>query len=395
MLIVLIAVMSVHLDAQVSGEIRAAFLTQGFVLESLSGLGFPGSNFTTISNISSCNPASLYDFETLSLGLSHQFDSELYPAWIAGIGHKRVNNYFPQSVGLVFPINIFRFGLGFSQRYNSILDFGKIPIVTLEQPEGTGETFSACDTTTIKVYSVLVTYSFQNVLFRNDNIHLGLQCNLNRLDLIKRIWHTRLVAEGFSGSWSAGVRYDFQHAILPDAQIGIYFEKGAEFRETGKIQGEDLKIVYDVDNQENNQTIVSSLNNNSFPVVAILPDKLHLGFLIQPLSPLKLTFDLTEIFWNQVQDNNKDHIDISGSVIFQPFKTITTSIGFYSTDRKYNDETNSYFNINGKLKAFFITGGVIVHFNHFDIDLSYANSNSYSGSWRKQTIFKFGIGLYL
>ena len=99
MLIVFLAVMSVHPDAQVSGEIHAAFLTQGFVLESLSGLGFPGSNITTISNISSCNPASLYDFETLSLGLSNQFDSELYPAWIAGISHKRFNNYFPQSAG--------------------------------------------------------------------------------------------------------------------------------------------------------------------------------------------------------------------------------------------------------------------------------------------------------
>lgn len=53
MLIVFLAVMSVHPDAQVSGEIHAAFLTQGFVLESLSGLGFPGSNITTISNI--CN----------------------------------------------------------------------------------------------------------------------------------------------------------------------------------------------------------------------------------------------------------------------------------------------------------------------------------------------------
>ena len=109
MLIVFLAVMSVHLDAQVSREINATFLTQGFVQESLSGLGFPGSNITTISNISSCNPASLYDFETLSLGLSNQFDSELYPAWVAGIGHKRVNNYFPQSVGIVFPINTFRF----------------------------------------------------------------------------------------------------------------------------------------------------------------------------------------------------------------------------------------------------------------------------------------------
>ncbi|MBL7136910.1 MAG: hypothetical protein ISS81_10055 [Candidatus Marinimicrobia bacterium] len=110
---------------------------------------------------------------------------------------------------------------------------------------------------------------------------------------------------------------------------------------------------------------------------------------------MKLTFDLTKIFWNQVQDNNEDHINISGSVIFQPFKTITTSIGFYSTDRKYDDETNSYFNINGKLKAFFITYGIIIHFDHFDMDFSYANSNSNSGSWREQTIFKFGIGLHL
>ena len=63
MLTVFLAVMSVHLDAQVSREIHAAFLTQGFVLESLSGLGFTGSNITTISNISSCNPASLLEQE--------------------------------------------------------------------------------------------------------------------------------------------------------------------------------------------------------------------------------------------------------------------------------------------------------------------------------------------
>jgi len=60
--------------------------------------GFPNSTGNYIADIGNGNPASLNNFEGISLGFSWQLKSSIQPAWTQQISHKRDKNYLPQSL---------------------------------------------------------------------------------------------------------------------------------------------------------------------------------------------------------------------------------------------------------------------------------------------------------
>jgi len=175
----------INLQAQYKNTV--VFLPQGYVLESLNGYGFSHGVISTISNISSGNPASLSDFQRLSLGVSGQYDTKINTAWIAGIGYQRVENKRPQSAGFVLPHKNFRLGFGISQKYSTALDFGEVEITTVEEPEGTGETFNVTHNTFVQSKSALIAYSLQNV-FSNEKISVAVQYNINTMCYEASFW---------------------------------------------------------------------------------------------------------------------------------------------------------------------------------------------------------------
>ncbi|MCI0495448.1 hypothetical protein L0Z72_10620, partial [candidate division KSB1 bacterium] len=98
---------------------------QGFVLESLGGYGYNNTTINTISNVSNTNPANMFDYNRISFGISYQVESKIKESWFADIDHYRKNLALPQSLSLILPLNRIRFGLGFSQKYNSEKDYGE------------------------------------------------------------------------------------------------------------------------------------------------------------------------------------------------------------------------------------------------------------------------------
>ena len=383
-----------HLLAQ-HAEIKIAWLTQGIVHQTMSGIGFPGSTINTISNVSSSNPASLSDFNNLSFGISKQFSSKIYPVWIADIGYKPINNYLPQSTALVITRNNFSVGLGFTQKYNSILDLGEYEIFTPEQPEGTGEIFNITDETIIYSYSGIFSYKLLDCLIPDASINVGMRIDLDRLWHKSRFYYETLDAKEYGISCAAGIRYNVELNPVLNFRAGLYYEKSPKINTTGYIstKGGNIQPTSEPFYGSNP---VSNEAWNEYPVVANLPDKLHFGIFLIHKNTIGITGDVTKVYWSQVLDNNNDQFNFSTSLIIKPVKTITASIGFLSLNRTYNGEADYYFDINGKLNAFFITGGLVIHLNSFELEISYANSkNSLSGDWHKQVISKFAVNYHL
>ncbi|MBC8184397.1 hypothetical protein H8E88_25155 [candidate division KSB1 bacterium] len=373
-------------------EIRAGRLVQGNVIQSLCGIGASGSIINTLSNISSSNPASLFDYKKLSIGISKQFNTKIYPAWYVNIGYKQYNNYLPQSAGFILAKDNFRIGLGFSQRYNAILDYGEMEVTTIEQPEGTGEKFNATDKTIVYSYSFIMSHSLENFIIPKGILNIGFRFDIDRLFHNSSLWNIRMEAKDYSNSWSFGARYDIQINSFLNLKIGSFFEKGAKFETSGSYSG--IEIIQPID-MPGNYKDVPVQPVLKWPVIANFPSKLHTGIALGFKNSFFVVFDLTKVYWKQFEENFQNNLNISGSLIYRPNKRITTSFGFLSLDKKDKDEIGWVNNMDGELKALFLTSGLIFHFNKVDIGISYANSkNSESGKWYKHSLSKLSLSFY-
>jgi len=362
---------------KIDSDIKAIFLPQGYVLESISGYGYSNATKLSISNIASGNPASLLDIQKLSLGFSIQLDSDIKEAWLAQIGHKRIDNDLPQSFGIIIPIWKFKIGYGFNQKYNTELIWEKMELTTVSQPEGTGEYFIPIRKTYVTTNSIIASYA----LYHDKTVlSIGAQYSRNKLYHIQQIWHSNLNHNDKKDSWLIGFRYDKPTKY----QIGLFFEKGLAFKKLSQIN-----------NSIEQDTLFELIANISdqFYIVGNLPDKIHLGNTYNISQEIQFVGNSTYIFWNQISDNSKDQIEFSGSIIYRLNSTATLSAGFHHTNRRYNED--SLFNSETSLKAIYLIGGLILNFRIVDIELIIADSHMLSGDLRKQTIGKLGFGIHL
>jgi len=375
---------------QTDTELECVFLTQGYVFEPISGKGFLTSTGNHISNISSSNPAALEHFQTVSFGASYQAESAIKPAWITDINHERDNGNLPQSLGLVVPYKSLRFGLGMSQRYNSILNLGTFEKTTMEHPEGTGEFITLTNLNTVRSYSGLVSYSFHNAIMENDQLSIGVQYNYNLLDVEERLYYYTLDAELENSGWTYGLIY----AVSDRFKLGAFYEANASFRGQVQFGGKDLSMpTYPYVGGDNQ--MINPVYTGEYTLLGRPPDKFHAGFLYRLISPVTIAVDLNHVYWSQLSENTSDHDDFSLSVTGEMTKNISLSLSLLSTDRRYDDELNDLFHMNGRLTGFLFLTGLNFKMRHFDLDFAFVTDVFNSGEWRKQNIAKIGLGVYL
>lgn len=367
-LLILALVISSILVAQdtkkLSSTIPVLYLPHGYVLESISGTGFQNCVNNHIANISSSNPASSSHFNKLSFGLSYQFESSTQPGWIADIVRMREQNKYPQSFGLIVPVKMFRVGLGYSQRYNSVLDFGQMEKITPDQPYGTGEFFSASKTEIVYCYSGIFSYSIHNFLGERNILSVGLMGSFNYLDLNERIHTIKMSEYTKDYSWTFGIQYNIANKF----HFGIFYLKSPLFKDNFTFEGTKLKI-----DQK-------------------MPDKFNIEIFYRLNSHFNFLMNFTKVYWHQQSDDLSNYTDISGGVISNITKQISLSLCVLSTG--YQSDTYQK-EINSNLYSAFLLGGLKLRFQHFDIDLAYVTSTKYSGEWRKQKIGKIALGFYL
>jgi len=304
------------------GVIDAVNFQHGLVLENLSSFGFVQNSNYAIENISSSNPASLINFDSMMVGISFQYVSNQEPGWLGGINHNRAYPFLPQSIGAVYPINNLRIGFGVSQRFNSLLDFGEMNVTTIQQPDGTGETFTAKDETLVVGFSNLYSYSFTSLINKDDALSLGIQFNLDRMDYYSKIWHTEGKADGFATSFGYGMHYKFQNRFNPGLfEIGFFFEKGSSFKEELKMNSNSNLVLTDLDSNDAHRPNNSYVVPSSFDVIVKTPDKLNYGFIFSPQNELHFSLNSRTVYWNKMREAWKNCSEFSCSIIFDYSKT--------------------------------------------------------------------------
>ncbi len=367
-------------------EQQTLVLIQGFNNGMLNSRGSSGI-VNDIENIYSLNPSSLSNFNGLSLGLAYQTFSDIKEAYIAGIGYSRIKNNYPQTFGFAYSFDNFKIGLGFGQSYNARMDIGEIPITTVENPDGTGHTFTPVFESTVFSYGITLSYSLQDIIENGDEINLGIRLNRNVLDYYEKLDQVSIEGKVFCYNAAVGIGYYFNLDQNRKLGFGLFYESGISFSK--RVEPNYDNYTNPVQPNDTYYRIVAS----SFALTGKIPSKLVLDSYYELNNEFGFLAGTSLIFWNSSNDGLSNQLNFTGSVIYTPINLINLSVGFYNSTRSYKDDSiNRLFRIDENIDALFLTAGVKINYSHFHLNLSLADSHLFSDSWREQTIIKFGLG---
>jgi hypothetical protein len=349
------------------------FIHQGYVIN--NGLGFANSTVTTAANIAAANPATLADFGKTFLGISFLFASKI-DSTLNGIrvNQERMNAWVPQAFGLVLPYQDFRLGLGFNQKYTSVLNVGEITVTDPGNPGGSEETVKPLFKTYVYSVSANAAYILPRFISPEHRLSLGLQIDVNFFRGYEEIGRVKGESSDQSITWKAGARYDFVDYL----RFGLAYEKGASFEGTVKWNDEEL-ITSTAGQQIIGQQIEQKFSGK-------MPDRLVLGLYFKVAEKLRLANDFTSVYWEKIANNLKNSLDISGNLVYQGWESVSLSGGFYSTRREYKDpefEGDS---------GLFLSAAALVKLGRAEIEALIADSHLFSSDTRKQTLARLGLG---
>jgi long-subunit fatty acid transport protein len=275
----------------------------------------------------------------------------------------------------------FNYAMSFYQRYNSQLLFEKIPVTTLEQPLGTGETFMPNITEYIDTYSGAVSYTPEAF----NAMSLGIRLDFNFLNFKENILNAYAKSTGFAFGGSIGLTYQLDEDIM----LGAFYEFAPGFDE--KVITNNSAIDLDAHMPGNIYATVPL----DLKLKSDLPDMLNVAFSFRITDTWTSLLDISYIFWQQYSENYKNNVDISSSLLFSLENDMIFSVGFLMTDRDYSNDIDLAFDTNSNLNGLFFMLGLKKEFGNLDMDFAITSSYLGSGDWREQLIGKFGIGYYL
>lgn len=380
-------VISSNAFAQISNGFNTFLFPQGYGLKLLNSSG-NSSIFNDVSNVGFMNPASLSNFKNYAAGFSYQANTSIKEAYAADFGMKRVYNFYPQSFGAVGMYQGFTFGLGFGQKYNGTKEIGPIQISTVQEPDGTGEFFNIVEENSIQSYSVSTAYSFQEILESDFNFSFGLKYSLNRFHQYENIWDTEINSTGYYSSFALGLTSKFILDEQRELQIGVSYESANRFKADMEYENSLNPILYDPDpnGNPNNYAVINST------LLYTSPSELNFDLALDANEELRLFSNLNINFWEKANSNMDTQIAYAFSVCYKANEVLLTSVGFYYTDNRYE---NNYYDLDGKFYSVFFTGGLKINIDKFNIDFALADSHLLSGDYTKQTIGKLAIGINL
>ena len=350
---------TLNIFAQIPENNQLFVYPQSLAIESYNSIGFSNMNLCTISDVSSANPASLYQFENISVGLNYQYLSKM--KLYSDISVASAKTFPPVTFGFIYPINNFRLGFAYHQKYNNYLDFGKSEITTVENPEGTGEFYSAYSERLIHSPSLLSNYTISSI-FGDDKLSIGLQVFWDFLKTKEKIYKMKSHLEGNSLTWKLGLLYEYRN----ETYISFVYEKGN--RLDGEFETEDEFVeVVDI----NGRTV--EINPNYFMK---LPDKMSFGLTVSTTNDLVLSMSISAVFWELVNDIYKNSLDISAGTIYRLNKSVRISLGFYNSD--LNREVNGFFYSGLNYNSSFMGVGLNWHINNVDVQFELFDNKLFS-----------------
>jgi hypothetical protein len=363
---------------------NVTFISQGFSLQSLNPFGT--SNIKNeVSNIGAVNPASINQFKSTSIGISYLFQTKQNEAYIAGIGYSRISSFIPQSFGIIFPLDELNFGLGMKQSYNGELDLGNIPVTTSDQPDGTGQFYHPLYKTNVNSYSLTASYSFSKMKEKDNELAAGFRLDYNRIRQEEKLLDLSSKVEDYSFSWGSGLTYNLIISNNQNITFGLAYESKIEFRKIYSFNSSGNVFSSSARRSDSTYFIVVPAD---LILAADIPGELMFDFSFEDSSKFNLLAGFNYIFWNSFAENIKNQFEFSGSIIYYVNNLFAASGGFlFSTGRQLKQD---FFGTNGN--TFFLTAGLKINLDNFDIDFSIADSHLLSGKLYSQTIGKISAG---
>ena len=183
LILILYSSVSITLGQYIDSEVNLTQYPQGYLIESLSGLGLVKNVISEISNIANTNPSSMVDYHNPAIGISYQFESKIYPFLESNLNveKKRWNEYLPHSLGAIYAICGTRIGIGLSQYYNIYEEFSPRDYIIMSNTDTDTVKITDYEKTMIVRGSLLLSQSIKHVLANNDILTLGVKYNHYRL----------------------------------------------------------------------------------------------------------------------------------------------------------------------------------------------------------------------
>jgi hypothetical protein len=356
-------------------------IPESFPLSLLNGYGNSGL-LNDAANTGSINPAALANFDKKAVGISYQFGSKFNNPFATEIFYERVNQIIPQSIGFVYPLEDLKIGLSMRQKYNTSILIGPVPITTVNNPDGTGQTFTPVYKTTVIDYSIGASYTFPEI-FKNSFLTFGFRYGLDNLREYAEFYNIGINESINSTDFAFGAMFTFKEEENKYLQFGLSYESELKF---SKITKWNMDDNFPDPTAEGNQYMIDY--SSPIELIAQLPSVLRFDFDISTISKIKILGSVSNIYWYPTLNYMNNQIEFTGSFVYLLNETFSPSIGFIYMDRRY-DEDVIFKDINRN--DLFITGGLAAKYGNMNINVALAVGNILSNQVRIQTILELNI----
>lgn len=355
------------------------FMSQGFILDSYHSIGFSNLNHAFVAEIISSNPASITRLKDLQLGMNYEYATKIDHLVFSDIGQSRSRQWLPNAFGSHVSLNNFHFGLGYGRKYSSSLDFGPIPITTVDDMSGeSGETFTPDFEKSLYSFGGIVAYYLPNIALVNDALSVGLQLNINYFRAFETVPNFEVTKKGHDFNWKIGLNYaanDLMH-------IGFVYESGIHISGSYPVEGlifnSDSSAQYDFNRQFSNK------------FEARLPQKIAFGFGLWPHSSVQFSTALSKILWQDIYDHLNDNYEFSMHTIMRLHRNFSATAGIYHNWLSIKKSSQQDY-VNGKDYTY-LNLGFFYQFRNLSLSAELYDSHWQSSKDMQRTIFKFGIG---
>lgn len=333
---------------------------QGMDFESYNAGGFSDITQNQASDICSGNPATLTKFNSIAVGFSYDYSTEVPEIILRDESARRELNWYPNKIGIVFPFSNFTLGLAYHEKYKLKTDYGDIVFETMDGIKTKTHIFE----NKIKSFSGLVAFKFSDLIKKDDKFSVGCQYFLDTYSEDYN-WDAVLELNGTktTSSWKVGTMYSSDRLSL-----GLVYEKG--YYKKGKFNYSGEYFLY----------IAPPTH-----YIGQLPDKLALGCNYHVNDKLSLATTITQVFWNYI-DYYRNSLAFSVNGVYQLPNNIQTSVGIYNAQRyfDYSIFTNEFNSTNINL-------GVKIPYHSFQLIGKVSDSHLISSRGMKCTNFSLGI----
>lgn len=347
--------------------------------------GFTTFGFSSASDLSNSNPASIAFFNKISAGLSFEYNSEINISNIITVHQTRSKPLLLASFGFVYPMSNFNIALAYHQKYNTYLKYEPLEVSTFEKPDGTGEYVRPINDRIVHSPSILCSYTFGNIQQNNSILSVGVQLFYDYAVIKDKAYQVNYKFNEGSFNWKLGLLYSYKREV----SVGILYENKIELE--GVIETDPEINVERYDPVHEHSGNYFSVEVDDIKMKLKLPGKIGLGLSARAFNNLSLSFAFSAIDWSTVYKGYRTQINLSSAAVYDFSETANISLGFFNSLFYYRNDENYYYGRRMNWNRIFITAGAEIKFDKFAVQIELMDNHLLAVEKFYQTQAKVGF----